>query len=105
MFIDASAEFTRVGNKNKLLPEHIKKVLDAFTDRNDIEHFAKLVDNKDIAENGYNIAVSSYVQHRDDREEVDITKLNAEIAEIVARQSELRTAIDAIVADLEGAGR
>ena len=102
MFIDASAEFTRVGNKNKLLPEHIGKVLDAFTDRKDIEHFAKLVDNKDIAENGYNIAVSSYVQQKDEREEVDITKLNAEIAEIVARQSELRTAIDAIVADLEG---
>ena len=38
----------------------------------------------------------------DIREIVDITALNAEIARIVIRQSELRTAIDAIVADLEG---
>jgi type I restriction enzyme M protein len=34
---------------------------------------------------------------------VDIKELNKEIAHIVDRQSELRTAIDEIVADLEGA--
>ncbi|MFZ4440844.1 MAG: hypothetical protein ACOYOS_20715 [Syntrophales bacterium] len=44
----------------------------------------------------------SYVAQRDTREVIDITKLNAEIADIVARQNELRTSIDEIVADLEG---
>ncbi|MDO8274304.1 MAG: type I restriction-modification system subunit M, partial [Serpentinimonas sp.] len=67
------------------------------------DHFARLVENSAIAENGYNIAVSSYVQQKDTREAVDIQTLNAEIARIVARQAELRTSIDAIVADLEGA--
>jgi len=47
--------------------------------------------------------VSSHVEAEDTREEVDIVELNAEIARIVARQAELRTAIDEIVADLEGA--
>jgi len=60
------------------------------------------VGNKAIAENDYNIAVSSYVAQKDTREVIDITKLNGEIAGIVARQNELRTAIDEIVADLEG---
>jgi type I restriction enzyme M protein len=60
------------------------------------------VDNADIAGNGYNIAVSSYVEQADTREAVDIRTLNAEIARIVVRQAELRTQIDAIVADLEG---
>lgn len=59
--------------------------------------------NHDIAENGYNVAVSSYVEPEDTREVVDIVELNAEIAQIVARQSELRTSIDEIVGDLEGA--
>jgi type I restriction enzyme M protein len=36
------------------------------------------------------------------RERDYVAALNAEIARIVARQQELRTAIDAIVADLEG---
>lgn len=102
LFIDASAEFTRSGNKNKLLDAHQQKILDAFTQRKSIEHFARLVENSAIAENGYNIAVSSYVEQQDTREAVDIKQLNAEIARIVARQAELRTAIDAIVADLEG---
>ena len=102
LFIDASAEFLRPGNKNKLGADHQQKILDAFTQRADVDHFAKLVDHADIAENGYNIAVSSYVEAEDTREVVDITALNAEIARIVARQAELRTQIDAIVADLEG---
>ena len=58
--------------------------------------------NNGIAANGYNIAVSSYVEQKDEREAVDIRTLNVNIARIVARQAELRTAIDAIVADLEG---
>lgn len=102
LFIDASAEFVRSGNKNKLLPEHQQKILDAFTGRQSVEHFARLVENGDIAGNGYNIAVSSYVEQKDEREAVDIRTLNAEIVRIVARQAALRERIDAIVADMEG---
>jgi type I restriction enzyme M protein len=102
LFIDASAEFSRVGNKNKLLPANQEHILERFTVREDVDHVAKLVPNEDIAANDYNIAVSSYVEQEDTRKEINITALNAEIARIVARQSELRTSIDAIVADLEG---
>lgn len=102
LFIDGSSEFKRVGNKNKLLPEHQGSILDSFVARADVDHVSKLVSNEDIAENEYNIAVSSYVEQEDTREVIDITELNAEIARIVARQQELRTSIDEIVADLEG---
>ena len=102
MFIDASSEFVRGGNKNKLSEENRKKILNAFIERKDIEHFAKIVDNKTIAENDYNIAVSSYVAQKDTHEIVDIKELNLEISRIVKRQQELRTAIDEIVADIEG---
>lgn len=102
LFVDASAEFTRFGNKNKLTAPHQDKLLDALTARADAPHFAALVSHETIAANGYNIAVSSYVEQEDTREAVDIVALNAEIARIVARQAELRISIDAIVADLEG---
>jgi len=101
LFIDGSALFARQGNKNKLTADNQQAILDAFTDRADIPHMAALVDHATIAANGYNIAVSSYVQAEDTREAVDITELNAEISAIVARQAALRTQIDAIVADLE----
>jgi len=102
LFIDASAEFVRTGNKNKLTPANQAAILDAYTQRADADHFVRLVDNTTIAHNGYNIAVSSYVEAKDTKEAVNITALNAEIARIVARQQELREQIDAIVADLEG---
>lgn len=102
LFIDASAEFVRGGNKNKLTAANQDKILQAFTGRKDIPHFAQLVASDKIAENDYNIAVSSYVEAEDTREVIDIKTLNARIAEIVARQSELRRSIDAIVAELEG---
>src|SRR5690606_34637639 len=45
LFIDASAEFTRQGNKNKLTADHQQRILDAFTAREDIPHFATLIDH------------------------------------------------------------
>jgi type I restriction enzyme M protein len=102
LFIDASAQCSRMGNKNKLTSGNIRTILDAFVAREDVDHFARLVENSAIGENGYNISVSSWVEQEDTRQAVDITALNAEIAEIVTRQSELRMQIDAIVAELEG---
>lgn len=102
LFIDASAEFVHQGNKNKLTGANQVKILDAFTKREDVGHFAKLVGYEAIAENGYNIAVSSYVESEDTRDTLDIKTLNAEIARIVGRQSDLRAEIDAIVAEMEG---
>ena len=100
LFIDASNEFIHEGNKNKLSDANIARILDAFIARKDDAHFARLVENGKIAENDYNISVSSYVEQPDTREEIDIDELNKRIAEIVARQNVLRTAIDAIVATL-----
>lgn len=102
LFIDASAEFIRNGNKNKLSEENRLKILEAFSSRKDVEYFAKLVDSKDIADNDYNISVSSYVTPEDTREIINITELNTKISRIVVRQNELRKAIDEIVEDIEG---
>ncbi|WP_435588401.1 type I restriction-modification system subunit M [Micromonospora chalcea] len=103
LFIDGSAEFVRPGNKNKLSAANQQKILDAFSTREEAEHFTRLVSNRELAENGYNLSVPAYVEPEDTSETVDVTKLNAEIARIVARQQELRAAIDEIVADLEDA--
>lgn len=101
LFINASGEFKRVGNKNKLTPDNQQNILTALEMREDEDHFAKLVPNEDIVADDYNIAVSTHVEQVDTRAVVDITALNAEIAEIVRRQAELRVSIDKIVADLE----
>ena len=101
LFIDGSAEFVHEGNKNKLSPKNIETLLNAFIERQDIDHFAKLVSCEEILANDCNLSVSSYVEKEDTREEIDIIELNRSIAEIVARQHILRTEIDKIINELE----
>lgn len=101
LFVDASSLFTRAQTKNKLMPEHMAKILDTVEKRTVEDHYSIVVDNTDVAANEYNLSVSSYVVAEDTREVIDIVQLNKEIEGIVARQSELRKQIDAIVADLE----
>ena len=101
LFIDATNECTKVTNNNKLTEENITKIVNTFTDREDIKYFSYLATYEEIEENDYNLSVSTYVEAEDTREKIDIVKLNAEIKEIVAREEALRKAIDEIIAEIE----
>ena len=103
-FIDASGEdfFKKETNNNVLLPEHIDRILDIFGNKEEVQYVATLVDNAQIAENDYNLSVSSYVEAEDKREIIDINKLNTEVTETVKRIDTLRADIDEIIKELEG---
>ena len=101
LFIDASNLFVHEGNKNKLSPENIAEIVTEYDNRKESKHFSALIDNKTIAENGYNLSVSSYVEAEDTRPQTDIKELNARIARIVEHENKLRTEIDAIIRELE----
>ena len=101
LFVDASSQFVREGNKNRLNEENREHLLSLAFERKDVEHVAKLVSIDDIAANDWNLSVSSYVEPEDTREKVDIAELNNRIAGIAERQQQLRESIDAIVAELE----
>lgn len=102
LFIDATAECEKVTNNNKLRDKNIENILKMFTDRADIAHKARLVQNSEIAENDYNLSVSTYIEKEDTRQAIDIKALNKEIAEIVAREQVLREEIDKIIKEIEG---
>lgn len=103
-FIDASGEdfFKKETNNNVLLPEHIDRILDIFGNKEEVQYVATSVDNAQIAENDYNLSVSSYVEAEDKREIIDINKLNTEVTETVKRIDTLRADIDEIIKELEG---
>ena len=101
LFIDASQEFVKVTNNNKLTEKNIDAIVNAYTNRVDVDHFAVKVANSDIAAQDYNLSVSTYVELKDTREVIDITVLNAEIEEIVAREQVLRDEISKIIAEIE----
>lgn len=102
-FIDASGEdfFKKATNNNVLEDKHIEKVMELFDTKEDIAHVAVSIDNSKIAENDYNLSVSSYVEAKDNREQVDITTLNAEISKTVEKINALRISIDAIIKEID----
>ena len=101
LFIDATNECVKVTNNNKLTNENIENILKVYTGREDKEHIARLVSNNEIAENDYNLSVSTYVEKEDTREKIDIVQLNKEIDEIVARENKLRDQINKIISEIE----
>ncbi len=101
LFIDASGEFEKVTNSNKLNDENIQNILNMLIDRKNIDYKANLVDAEAIEAEDYNLSVSTYVEQEDTSEKIDIVQLNKEIKDIVAREDALRKEIDAIIADLE----
>ena len=101
LFIDATNECIKVTNNNKLTQENMDKIVETYAGRLESEHFSYLAGYEEVADNDYNLSVSTYVEAEDTREKIDIAKLNAEIEAIVKRENELRKAIDEIIAEIE----
>ena len=102
-FIDASGEdfFKKVTNNNILEDKHIESIMQLFDSKADVDHVAVSIDNTKIADNDYNLSVSSYVEAEDTREVIDIVELNEEIAETVEKINALRADIDEIIKEIE----
>jgi len=104
-FIDASGLYKKQTNNNILTYEgennNIEQILKVFDSKEGIAHFSKSVDYETIVNNDYNLSVSSYIEAKDIRETIDITKLNSELKTTVSKIDNLRSQIDKIVAEIE----
>lgn len=99
LFINASADFIKETNNNKLSDKNINDIYSLYIDSQDVDYKSKLVDIKDIGED-FNLSVSKYVVREEPKPEVNIKVLNKEIKEIVSKQQELRKQIDKIILDI-----
>ena len=70
-----------------------------FDSKEEVAHVATTIDNKKIADNEYNLSVSSYVEPKDTREKIDIKVLNKEVEQTVKKIDTLRAEI---VKEIEG---
>lgn len=102
-FIDATGEnfFQKATNNNVLNDPHIEEIMKMFDAKEDVSHIAVSIDNAKIAENDYNLSVSSYVEAKDNREKINIEELNFQVTKTVERIDKLRSDIDAIIKEIE----
>ena len=97
LFVDASNEFEKEGNKNYLRPKHQDRIAEAIEKREDEQYFCRLVKNEDIIKNDCNLSVSSYVEQPDTREVIKIKEVNLQLEEIVKNVNNFRQQVDDIV--------
>ena len=102
LFVDASTEFVRNTNKNKLSDENINNIINLLKERKEVENKSYLAPYEEIKENDYNISVNSYLKTNLNEKKIDIKEVNKRLAEIVPRQEQLRKELEEIIRELEG---
>ena len=102
LFINASNEYVKNGNKNILQQQNMDKIVDAYINRKDEQYFCKLVSNEDILANDCNLSVSSYVEAEDTREKIDIKAVNKDIVKVVNDVNRLREKVNGFIEEMEG---
>ena len=101
LFVDASEEFVRNTNKNKLSDENINNIVNLLKERVSIDNKAYLATYDEIKENDYNISVNSYLKTNTGEVEIDIEEVNKKLAETVPKQQQIRNELEEIIRELE----
>lgn len=101
LFVDASEEFVRNTNKNKLSDTNINNIINLLKNRVQVENKAYLATYDEIKENDYNISVNSYLKSNINEVKIDIEEVNRKLAEIVPRQQQIREELEEIIRELE----
>ena len=101
LFVDASNEFIRNTNKNKLSEENINNIISLLKDRKSVENKSYLATYKEIKDNDFNISVNSYLKANTEDKKIDINEVNRKLAEIVPRQQQIREELEEIIKELE----
>ncbi len=70
--IDASKNFVKDGNKNKLREEDIKKITDVYLERIEEEKYSKIVTIKEIEKEEYNLNIPKYIDSSDAEKTQDV---------------------------------
>ncbi len=66
--IDASKDFKKDGNKNRLREQDVQKMIDAFNALKEIPYYSKMVSLEEISANDYNLNIPRYIAAKPESE-------------------------------------
>ena len=93
LFIDASKEYKPGKTQNELTDENIRKIVETYEKRVDVERYAHKATIEEIIENGWNLNIPRYVDTSEEEEEIDIAAVRAKLVEITSKK---QAAIDRV---------
>lgn len=79
LFINASEHFEKGKKQNRLLDEHIEKIVSTYQFREEEGRYSRRVSMEEIEENGFNLNISRYISTAVAEEEVDLKAVNADL--------------------------
>lgn len=100
LFIDASAEFEKVGNQNALTDAHVAKIIETYATRKSIDKYAHVAPLSEVAENDYNLNIPRYVDTFEEEEPVGIVAVAAELHALEAAMQDTDATITGFCKEL-----
>ncbi|SHF02156.1 type I restriction enzyme M protein [Seinonella peptonophila] len=101
LFIDASKEFIKGKNQNKLSKENIDKIVETYKQREDVEKYAHLATFDEIKENEFNLNIPRYVDTFEEEPPVDMAAIGASIKKIRKEKAELESSLYEMISSLQ----
>lgn len=93
LFIDASNEFEKGKNQNRLTDENINRIIETYKQRKDVDKYAHLASIEEIRENDYNLNIPRYVDTFEEEEAIDLNEVNKQLAQDNQEIAELEAQI------------
>jgi type I restriction enzyme M protein len=82
LFINASEYFEKGKRQNRLLPEHIDKIVETYQFRKEEERYARRVSMEEIEKNNFNLNISRYISTAKAETQIDLQAVNAGLVDL-----------------------
>jgi type I restriction-modification system, M subunit len=102
LFIDASNEFEKSKNQNKLTEENINKIVETYINREDIDKYAHVASMKEIEENDYNLNIPRYVDTFEEEEVIPLPEITKELKDVDSEIQSTSAEIFSLLGQLTG---
>ena len=89
LFIDASKDFEKVKNQNKLRAEDIEKIVNIYANREEIDKYSHKATLEEIEENDFNLNIPRYVDTFEEEEPINLDEVVAELKMINEEMKEV----------------
>lgn len=93
IFIDASKEFEKGKNQNKLTDENIEKIFETYKNRVEVEKYSHKAQLSEIKENEFNLNISRYVDTFEEEESININEVAKKLKELQTNEADLQKRI------------
>lgn len=100
LFIDASRDFEKARTRNRLLPEHVGRIVETYRSRKEADRYSRPVALTEISGNGYNLNIPRYIDTFEEEPPADINAIMKEIKDLEAEKAELDRQIDVYLKEL-----